>query len=250
MPKIKTVAIATPTYNEAKNIQKLITTLSKVCGGLAPIKFTIWVIDDNSPDGTADVADKAGRDNKVKNVTVHVMRRKAKNGLGQAYIDAFNELLKKDFDFVMQMDADMSHHPKYIPQFVSLAESGHDFIVASRYLKGGGTPDWKWYRKLLSRGGNLYTRLFLGSTITDYTGGYNMFSKQLLKKIDVNSLGATGYGFLIELKFRAIQNAISPAQVPIVFHDRQHGNSKIPKRTLVKNFVLVVQLKLQGPHKS
>lgn len=246
MPKVQTVAIATPTYNEAKNIQKLITTIAGVCKTMPQTTFMILVIDDNSPDGTADLAEKLGKKNSVRNVSIEVLRRQKKNGLGRAYVDGFNLLLRRGFDAIIQMDADLSHNPKYLTEFVRLANEGHDMIVASRYIPGGATPDWSLLRKLLSRFGNLYTRLFLGSVITDYTGGYNMFTNRLLKKIDVKTLSSGGYGFMIELKYRALQVAKSPAQIAIVFHDRQHGTSKIPKRTIIKNFILVLRLRFRG----
>jgi dolichol-phosphate mannosyltransferase len=240
---MRNVAIATPTYNEAKNIKKLIPAIEKFCKGFEDLSFTLLIIDDNSPDGTADVAEQAAKKLKIKNLKVQVLRRKGKEGFGKAYVHGFTVLLEQKFDYIIQMDADLSHDPKYLKDFIYAAQEGHDFVAASRYMKGGGTPDWGLHRKILSRGGNLYTRLFLGSIITDYTGGYNMYSSGLLKKINMNTLGATGYGFLIELKHRALQNATSPAQFPIVFHDRLHGKSKIPKSTLIKNFVLVPKIK-------
>lgn len=246
MSKVTTVAIATPTYNEAKNIKRLIESLVAVCKTIPETQFMILVIDDNSPDGTADIAERLGKSNVVRNVDIEIMRRNKKDGLGKAYIEGFTMLLKQGFDYIIQMDADMSHNPKYLTDFINLANEGHDFVVASRYLPGGDTPDWGWHRKMLSRFGNMYTRLFLGSIITDYTGGYNMYSSALLRRVGINSIHSSGYGFLIELKYRTIQNAKSPAQIAIVFRDRQHGSSKIPKRTLFKNFVLVLQLKLRG----
>lgn len=240
---MKKIAIATPTYNEAKNIQKLIPAVAIVCQKFPDLSFTLLVIDDNSPDGTADKAEAAAKKLKVKNFTVDVLRRKGKEGFGKAYVHGFDTLLAQKFDYIIQMDADLSHDPKYLKDFIEAAQNGADFVVASRYIKGGGTPDWGLHRKLLSRGGNLYTRLFLGSKITDYTGGYNMYSADLLRRIDTGSLQASGYGFLIELKYRALQHSKSHHQVPIVFMDRQHGTSKIPKSTLFKNLVLVPKIR-------
>lgn len=237
------LAIATPTYNESKNIKKLIPRIAKACSEIKDISITVLVIDDNSPDKTADIAEKAASKLNQKNFKVQVLRRKGKEGFGKAYVHGFNELLKKDYDYILQMDADLSHDPKYLKDFIALAVQGKDFIVGSRYVKGGGTPDWGWHRKILSRGGNIYTRLLLGSKITDYTGGFNMFSTDLLRAIDTNSLQAGGYGFLIELKFVALAHSNATAQLPIVFIDRQHGSSKIPKSTLIKNFFLVPKMR-------
>jgi dolichol-phosphate mannosyltransferase len=238
------LAIATPTYNEAKNIPLLIKKISKTVGKLKGVNVTLLVIDDNSPDKTADIAEQAGKQVKSKNFKVEVLRRKGKDGFGKAYVHGFKELLKKDYDFILQTDADLSHDPKYIPKFVALA-ADNEFVVGSRYVKGGATPDWGWHRKLLSRGGNMYTRAFLGSKITDYTGGFNLYSADLLNRINIDTLQAGGYGFLIELKYRALGETNSVAQVPIVFMDRQHGSSKIPKSTIIKNFVLVPKIRKQ-----
>lgn len=238
-------AIATPTYNEAGNIKKLIKAIDKNCKGMPADSFTLLVIDDNSPDGTADIAEAAAKEVKNKNFRVQVLRRKGKEGFGKAYVHGFNELLKQDFEYIIQMDADLSHDPKYLKDFVKQAGAGCDFVAASRYVKGGGTPDWGLHRKILSRGGNLYARLVLGSGVTDYTGGYNMYSADLLKKIDTGTLSSGGYGFLIELKYRALKQSDSHAQVPIIFKDRQHGKSKIPRSTLIKNFILVPRLRRQ-----
>lgn len=239
------IAIATPTYNEAKNITELITAINKVCKLFPHIDFFLLVIDDSSPDNTAEIAEKAAQNMKLKNFEVQVLRRIKKEGLGRAYVNGFNVLMRKGFDYIIQMDADLSHDPIYLKDFITKANAGHDFVVASRYCKGGETPDWSIYRQFLSRSGNIYSRLILGNSISDYTGGYNMFSASLLKLININTLGSGGYGFLIELKYRALQNARSIAQIPIVFHDRQHGQSKIPKNTLITSFLLVLLIRFK-----
>lgn len=239
------IAIATPTYNEAKNIRKLISAIDKICSRHTDVNFTILVIDDNSPDKTADAAEESLKKIKSRNLKIRVLRRKGKEGFGKAYIHGFNELMKGKFDYILQMDADLSHDPTYITNFIEKAKAGKEFVVASRYIEGGGTPDWGMHRKLLSRGGNIYTRIILGNEITDYTGGYNMYSVDLLRRINPSSLSATGYGFLIELKYKAIKEADSYDQIAIVFKDRQHGKSKIPSSTLFKNLVLVPKLRRQ-----
>lgn len=239
------IAIATPTYNEAKNIQKLITAIAKVCKNFTNIDFLLLIIDDSSPDNTAEIAEKVAQNMELTNLKVQVLRRRKKEGLGKAYVNGFNVLLSQGFDYIIQMDADLSHNPIYLKDFIAKANAGHDFVVASRYSKGGETPDWSIYRQFLSRSGNMYSRLVLGNMISDYTGGYNMFSTRLLKRINIDTLGAGGYGFLIELKYRALQNAHSIAQIPIVFHDRQHGQSKIPKSTLATSFILVLLIKFK-----
>jgi dolichol-phosphate mannosyltransferase len=236
------LAVAIPTYNEIANIKKLLPAIKQNVQNIPNVKCTVFVIDDNSPDGTADVAKQLSKKLRSSNFRVNVLLRKKKEGLGKAYVYAFQEILALEFDFILQMDADLSHDPKYIPSFIELSKKA-DFVVGSRYVKGGATPDWSLARKLQSRGGNIYTRLFLGSRITDYTGGYNLYASSLLRKIDLKSLEAGGYGFLIELKYDALKLCEHTAQVPIIFMDRQHGKSKIPRDTILKNLLLVPRLR-------
>lgn len=242
------IAIVTPTYNEIGNIERLLTEIRKATDEHLDDSFTVFVIDDSSPDGTADLVTSLSPKLKTKNFSVELIVRKEKDGLGRAYIHGFKQVLKhsKKFDYVLQMDADLSHNPAYITGFLHQAKDGADFIVASRYINGGGTPDWPLYRQALSRGGNAYTRVMLGRKISDYTGGFNMYSAKLLKKMDIDTVQAGGYGFLIELKYKALKNSKKTTQIPIVFLDRQHGSSKIPKSTLVKNFFLVFKIRMNG----
>jgi dolichol-phosphate mannosyltransferase len=236
------LAIAVPTYNEVKNITKLVTQI-KSSVKKAGVACTLLIIDDNSPDGTGALADKLAASKSAKGFTVQVLHRKGKEGLGKAYVAGLQQLLKQNFTHIMQMDADFSHDPKYIQDFVREARNGRDFVAASRYMKGGGIIGWEPHRRLLSLGGNIYTRLLLGNTITDYTNGLNLFSVGLLKKVRLNSLEAAGYGFFIELKYTALQYAKDFVQIPIVLVDREHGQSKLPKNTIFINLVLVPRLK-------
>lgn len=242
------LAIAIPTYNEAKNIGKLVKKIKAETSKLK-IDCTILIIDDNSPDGTGKIADGLAKSENNKKFHINVLHRKKKDGLNKAYIEGFDKLLTENFSHILQMDADLSHDLKYLPLFIK-SISKADFVVGSRYIHGGATPDWAWSRKLLSRGGNLYTRLFLGSTIADYTGGYNLYSTDLMKKINIDSIKSGGYGFLIELKFRAVKNAENVVQIPIVFKDRVHGESKIPKSTLLDNFILVLKIRFMDNPKA
>jgi dolichol-phosphate mannosyltransferase len=237
------IAIITPTYNEADNILVLMKQVEDVCKTISDAAFTLLVVDDNSPDGTAKIAEEAAAKITTKNFTARVLVRKTKDGIGRAYVHAFNVLLKEDFDYIIQIDADLSHNPKYIRDFVAEARKGRDFVAASRYMKGGGILDWGLHRRILSRGGNIYTRLFMGDTITDYTNGLNMFSTGLLRKVDTDSLGAGGYGFFIELKHKALQNAKNFSQIPIWLTDRTLGKSKMPKKTIFINLMLVPKLR-------
>jgi dolichol-phosphate mannosyltransferase len=143
------------------------------------------------------------------------------------------------------MDADLSHNPAYILDFVKAIESGADFLVGSRYIQGGSTPNWSWYRKLLSVGGNFYTRAVLSKAITDYTGGFNGYSIGLLKKMNLASINHEGYGFLISFKYAAIKYSSHIIEVPIQFLDREYGESKMPISTVFRNFLLVLTMKLK-----
>jgi dolichol-phosphate mannosyltransferase len=235
------LGIAVPTYNESDNISKLVAGIEAAVKA-SKVPATLLIIDDNSPDGTGKIADALAAREKTQNFTVTVMHRKNKEGLGKAYIAGFQQLLKLDCTHILQMDADLSHDPSYIPFMIAAAVTA-DLVVGSRYIQGGATPDWTWGRRVQSKFGNLYARLFLGNKIHDYTGGFNLYTADLLRQIDISSLQATGYGFLIELKYRAVCHATSITEVPIIFLDRTEGNSKIPHNTIYKNLLLVPSLR-------
>jgi dolichol-phosphate mannosyltransferase len=239
------IAILVPTYNESGNIGILLEALRKVSDRFRDVNFNVVVLDDSSPDGTAALGRDVGQRLKSDNYSVTVMVREKKEGLGRAYIYGFKAVMNLEDapDYVLQMDADLSHNPEYIDQFILAARDGADFVTATRYIDGGATPDWSWYRKVLSRGGNFYAKTILGRELTDYTGGFNMYGTKLLAQIDFDSLYSAGYGFLIDLKHRAAVKSRKIAQVPIVFHDRQHGNSKMPARTIIDSLFLVVKIR-------
>lgn len=238
-------AIAVPTYNEATNLPTLVKQIKKYIQR-SDAHCTLLVIDDNSPDGTGKIADDLAASEATPNFAMQVLHRKGKEGLGKAYIHGLHVLLDQNFDYIIQMDADLSHHPKYLLDFFKEAEQGRDFVAASRYMAGGGIADWGLHRRILSRGGNIYTRLILGSKITDYTNGLNMFSHKLLKELDIDTLNSAGYGFFIELKHKAVGHAKNFTQIPIILTDRQQGKSKIPKNTIFINLLLVPKLKLKS----
>lgn len=251
-----TLTVVIPTYDEAENIAALLPLVADAAARNPDVAFTALVVDDSSPDGTADVARRMSEELAERGLKVHVMTRTDKSGLGAAYIAAFLTLLADDArpDLVLQMDADLSHDPAYIDAFLVEARAGADLVVGSRYLPGGATPDWSFRRRLLSSGGNLYTRMLLGSRITDYTGGFNLYRSDLLARLDVPTVTTTGYGFQILLKHRALRTAERVRQVPIVFLDRTRGVSKLPSDTLVKHLWLVLRLRLgrdgRGPGAS
>lgn len=242
--------ISIPTYNEATNIKILLTKIQQELAEIKDLEVQVVVVDDSSPDGTAEIVTKCADKLNTSSFKVSLLSRTAKDGFGRACVAGFNKLLEEKVDYVMQMDADLSHNPTYLPAFVKAARDGRDFVVGTRYIKGGETPDWPWIRRFLSKYGNAYARIILSPKVSDYTGGFNMYSADLLRRIDLNSLRATGYGFLIELKYSALRQSKNMYQIPIVFTDRQHGTSKIPKSTLFKNMFLVPAIRLSYRKKS
>lgn len=239
------LSILIPTYDEADNIARL---LPAIASELAPLPITtrVTVIDDNSPDGTGMLAEDVGRALRSGRFSVEVLHRPGKAGLGTAYVTGMLRVVEEAAaDWVLTMDADFSHHPSYLPAFLRAAPDA-ELVVGSRYVSGGSTPDWPARRRALSVGGNWYTRLWLGSAVTDWTGGFNLYHRRLLERCDVGTLGAGGYGFQIELKRRALQACGHAAQLPITFRDRTRGRSKLPGATILDNLLLVPRLRVTG----
>lgn len=245
------LTIVTPTYNESDTISDFLHRLAAAAAKEPDVAVRSAIVDDSSPDGTADVVRRLSAALATDNFSVTVLQRKQKEGLGAAYRWAFRKILGESTppDFIIQMDADLSHDPKYISDLLREARDGADFVVASRYIPGGATPDWSLTRRVLSRGGNLYARIFLRSRLTDYTGGFNLFSRELLERLDVNTITVDGYGFQIALKHKASVHATQIREVPIVFLDRAVGTSKLPKDTMLKSLILVPRLRLSKGEK-
>jgi dolichol-phosphate mannosyltransferase len=238
-----TIGIVVPTYNEAASVIPLLGALRRSVATVPGLETTVLFVDDNSPDGTAKIIEEQRTEQKSSELDIRILHRPQKEGLGKALVDGLNLLLDDGaFHYLLLMDADLSHQPRYIPQLLDAAADA-EMVVGSRYVDGGATPDWAWYRRVLSRGGNRYARFFLGSTITDYTGGFNLFATDLLRRVDLSSLQSSGYGFEIELKYRALRLAHGVRQVPIVFVDRRAGESKIPRNTIFKNLLLVPRIR-------
>jgi dolichol-phosphate mannosyltransferase len=238
------IAIVIPTYNESGNIIELINKIfisTRVC---SDVNFQLFVVDDSSPDNTSEIVKSYSNDYLNSDFQITVFNRAKKEGLGAAYIDAFNRIFSMDkkFDFILQMDADLSHDPIYIPLFIKSAARS-DFIVGSRYKLGGGTPDWLWYRRYISKFGNLYARLILDYRMSDYTGGYNLYSSSLLNKDLLAKVSTKGYGFLISLKYFVLLKSSNFSEVPIIFNDRKKGVSKMPLNTFLHNLILVLKIK-------
>ena len=238
------IAILVPTYNESKNISELLPRIAASVKIHTATKFSAIIIDDSSPDGTAKIARKVGQKCSRYNLKTIVLTRKNKDGLGKAYLHAFNYVLNSssNYEFIIQMDADLSHKPEYISDFISAAEKGADFVAGSRYVKYGGVSNWSWHRKVISKAGNFYAKFMLGAEISDYTGGFNLYSTDLLRKIKLADLHTNGYGFLISLKYFLIEANAVIVEVPIVFIDREFGKSKMPLNTFFDSFFLVLRL--------
>jgi dolichol-phosphate mannosyltransferase len=218
-PKQKnSVCLVLPTYDEAGNIERIVEAV------LAKLSSTarILIVDDNSPDGTGEIADTiSAREQRV--ATIH---RPRKEGLGPAYIDGFRRALADGAELVLEMDADFSHDPAYLPRLLEAA-SRADLVIGSRYVAGGGVTDWGVARRLISRGGSAYARLVLGLSVRDLTGGFKCFRREVLEAIDLDSIQSRGYAFQVETTYRAIRCGFDVVEVPIVFRDRRVGSSKM-----------------------
>ena len=221
---MRKICIIIPTYNERENIAPAL---------LASYKHVpdthVLVIDDNSPDGTADVV----RAEQKRFPRLSLLLREQNSGLRRAYCDRFKNVLDNDaFDVVLTMDADFSHDVAEVPHMLRLLERGYNVVIGSRYVSGGKTENWDWKRKLLSRSANIYARTILGIPIHDLTAGFHCFRKELLRAIDVNSMQSDGYAFQIELKCRFFRLGARMAEHPIVFHERREGKSKLDRRVV------------------
>jgi dolichol-phosphate mannosyltransferase len=210
--------IVTPTYEEAENITEFLERTRA-----AVPDADILVVDDNSPDGTADLVDEVGR----RLGQIEVMRRPRKIGIGDAVRDGFTLGIERGYDIVVQIDADLSHDPAALPQLLGEIENGADAAIGSRYVPGGSIPHWPWYRRAVSKWGNRYATLVLGIPIRDATSGYRAFRADILQASDYTSTRSKGYGFQIELCYRVWQHGGRIAQVPITFTDRVRGHSKM-----------------------
>jgi dolichol-phosphate mannosyltransferase len=224
------VLVMLPTYNEIENIQDV---LERARAALP--EADVLVIDDGSPDGTADQAEKLGEELGG----VDVLRRAAKSGLGSAYRAGFRVGLARGYDVMIEMDADLSHDPAVLPELVAAVEDGADLAIGSRYVPGGSIPDWKWARRAISRGGCLYARTVLGLCVHDATAGYRAYHRRALSQIDLDRVRADGYGFQVEMTYLTERNGGRITEVPIEFRDRSLGRSKMSGRIVVEAFLLV-----------
>lgn len=228
------VLIITPTYNERENLSELAAGIFAVLP-----EANLLVVDDASPDGTGDVADQMAS----TDARVHVMHRAGKQGLGTAYLAGFAWAIEHGYDYILQMDADLSHDPRYLPDFIRALDEGADLAIGSRNIPGGGVEGWGPVRHFISKGGSLYSRVILGLGVRDLTSGYKAFRRTLLQSIDLGDVSSRGYSFQIELTYRAILRRFRVVEVPIMFVDRRAGQSKMSGSIFAEAVLMVWRLR-------
>ncbi len=232
--------LVVPTYNEAENLEpfvrKVLPRLASAAG-----EHRVLIVDDSSPDGTGEIADRLAAELDA----VEVLHRADKDGLGRAYAAGFERALAEGAELVMQMDVDFSHDPKHIPALIAAAADA-DLVIGSRYVAGGGVTDWGLARRLLSRGGSWYARTVLGVPVRDLTGGFKCFRRDLLERLAPRSFHTAGFGFQVETTYRAVRAGARVHEVPIRFRDRQAGTSKMSSRIVVEALWRVLALRLRA----
>jgi len=230
--------VCLPTYNERENLEAMVRAL-------VPHGYSILVIDDSSPDGTGEIADRLAKELEL----VSVLHRPEKQGLGPACIAGFKRALADGAEIVVEMDSDFSHNPADVPRLVAAVEGGADLALGSRYVEGGGTLNWGLGRRIVSRGGSIYARTLLGVRIRDVTGGFKCYRRAVLESLELDSIHSKGYVFQIEMKYRALLKGFKVAEVPIVFADRTQGKSKMTRAIFleaVRNVPLLRVAALRG----
>ncbi|MFH2035298.1 MAG: polyprenol monophosphomannose synthase [Candidatus Zixiibacteriota bacterium] len=232
----KRALIIFPTYNEKDNIEKIIAEVLPLDS-----RINILIVDDNSPDGTGEIADRLSKENS----RINVLHRTVKEGLGRAYIAGFKWAIEHKFDFIFEMDADFSHNPKYVPDFLKNIEE-YDLILGSRYISGVNVINWPMGRLLLSYYANVYTRIITGMPLRDATGGFKCFRREVLETIDLDAIKSNGYVFQIELSMRVWKNGFKIKEIPIVFADRVMGESKMSKKIVREAIWKVWYLRLMS----
>lgn len=235
---MKTLIII-PTYNEIENLRPLL----EATFSYAP-ETDVLIVDDNSPDGTGKLADQIHEEDP----RVHVLHRSGKLGLGTAYIAGFKYAIAQEYDAAFEMDADFSHDPRYLPDFLREIEHA-DLVIGSRYISGGGTPNWSLLRRFISGGGNIFARFMLGMPIHDCTAGYRCYRRKVLENIDLDSIQTQGYGFQVEMAYRVLQRGFKIVETPIIFMDRRVGKSKMSRKIFIEGFTYVVRQRF-GKHQT
>ncbi|MBV9169584.1 MAG: polyprenol monophosphomannose synthase [Chloroflexi bacterium] len=230
--------VVLPTYNERENIEAIVSAVLSQGDD-----FDVLVVDDNSPDGTGQIADQLAA---TRPDRVHVMHRAGKLGLGTAYIEGFSWALADDYDYVFEMDCDFSHDPADLPRLRAAVQNGADVAVGSRWVPGGGTRNWSFLRTFISRGGSIYARVILGVPINDLTSGFKCFSRRVLERLDLRSVRSNGYAFQVEMNYRCFQRGFLTTEVPITFVDRRVGKSKMGGNIVTEAMLVVLSLRWQS----
>jgi dolichol-phosphate mannosyltransferase len=240
------VWVTLPTYNESENIVRMLDTLLDVFA-TADIDGHVLVVDDGSPDGTGEMADRMA----AEHPRIHVLHRAAKKGIGPAYLAGFRYALDAGAQLIVEMDCDFSHDPRALPTLIEAAQDA-DLVLGSRYVKGGGTRRWGWMRRVISRGGCLYAKTILNVPINDLTGGFKCFRRAVIEAIPLDEVHAAGYGFQIEMTYRALLLGFRVVEVPIIFSDRELGQSKMSGGIVLEAATLVPGLRrrLRHAHKQ
>ena len=229
--------VCIPTYNERENLEAMLRALADVLGA----DDRVLVIDDNSPDGTGEIADRLAKELGF----VDVLHRERKEGLGAAYIAGFRLALEHGAKLVLEMDCDFSHDPADVARLIEACEDA-DLVLGSRYVEGGGTRDWSSIRRLISTGGSLYARTLLCVPIHDLTGGFKCYRRSVIETIELDTISARGYAFQIETTYRALRAGFRVKEIPIVFSDRAAGGSKMGKRIVLEAIWKVPVMKFRG----
>jgi dolichol-phosphate mannosyltransferase len=236
--KIMKTLIIVPTYNECENISPLL----KEIFSYAPTT-DILIVDDNSPDGTGALADQMS----AEDARIHVLHRSGKQGLGTAYILGFKYAIDNHYDAAFEMDADFSHDPRYLPDFLNLIERA-DLVIGSRYIPGGSTPNWSLLRRLISGCGNIFARTLLGMPVHDCTAGFRCYRRSVLENVGLDTVQSQGYGFQVEMAYRTQKLGFKIVETPIVFLDRRVGKSKMSRTIVLEAFTYVLRTRFSKAH--
>ena len=228
--------VIVPTYNEVENLASLVEAVLA-----QPADLSLLVVDDDSPDGTGKLADELAMTNPDR---LSVLHRPGKSGIGPAYIAGFRQSLQGDAEMIVTMDADLSHDPHDLPRMLQAAASA-DVVIGSRYVEGGSTVGWPLHRRLISKGGGTYARFVLGVPVRDLTSGYKVYRREVIEQFDFDHIRSDGYGFQIETVFRAIKNGFRVVEIPIEFHDRTRGKSKLSRRIVLEAAPMVWKLRFE-----
>ena len=233
--RVPRAVVCLPTYNERENLEPMLRAL-------ADKDVRVLVIDDNSPDGTGDLADRLASELGY----VDVLHRESKEGLGPAYLAGFRRALASDAELILEMDCDFSHDPEYVPRLIAATEDGADLALGSRYVPGGGVRNWGLLRRFISAGGSAYARIILGVSVRDLTGGFKCYRRTVLEVIDLDAVDSKGYAFQIETTYRTLRAGFKVVEVPITFADREVGGSKMSKAIVAEAIWKVPGLRLKA----